>query len=117
MNIIKAKKFFCLLRSHKRLIVIYSFFSHCAVNETIGKCTKCGATFKLSKCSSNKSARFIISSDDGKKWQLTAYDEELHLMTINCTGDTILDKLLNTTTLKLTYDSNNVVRNVDIESN
>ena len=88
-----------------------------AVNETIGKCTKCDATLKLSKCSSNKSARFIISSDDGKKWQLTAYDEELHLMTINCTGDTILDKLLNTTTLKLTYDSNNVVRNVDIEAN
>ena len=42
------------------------------VNETIGKCTKCGATLKLSKCSSNKSARFIISSHDGKKWQLTA---------------------------------------------
>uniref|UniRef100_A0A1X7U809 Replication protein A OB domain-containing protein n=1 Tax=Amphimedon queenslandica TaxID=400682 RepID=A0A1X7U809_AMPQE len=78
----------------------------------IGRCIKCSATVKMSKCIAHQSARFIVTSSTRKNWQLTAYNEQLKTMTKNVMGESLTEKLLNIDQVKLTYDSNNIVKNV-----
>ena len=48
-----------------------------SINAVIGKCSKCDAMLKLSKCDQSQSARFVVMSGDGKKFNLLAYKDQL----------------------------------------
>lgn len=84
-----------------------------SINDVLGKCVKCDATIKLSKCNDSKSARIVVSGND-KKWYLTAYNEHLEALVEGEQGSSLEEKLLNTNNITLHYySSTNVIQEVE----
>ena len=50
------------------------------VNPVIGKCAKCTATVKFSKCIHSKSAQIVISDSNDVKYYLTIYSDHLEVL-------------------------------------
>ena len=71
------------------------------VSKTMGSYTKCNATVKLSKCKANQSACLIIVNDNDKKWQPTAYNKQLQDIITTISGDSITERLLAVTHIKV----------------
>uniref|UniRef100_A0A1X7U897 Replication factor A C-terminal domain-containing protein n=1 Tax=Amphimedon queenslandica TaxID=400682 RepID=A0A1X7U897_AMPQE len=73
------------------------------ISDTLAKCTKCRATMKISNCTSCKSARLLILDNLKKKWNLTAYNEQLEDIIQEASGDSLEEKLLNSNKFTLHY--------------
>ena len=82
------------------------------VNPVIGKCAKCTATVKLSKCIHSKSARIVISYSNDVKYYLTIYSDQLEVLLDGekeCTEENLLMTSIHTFHY---YTSTNIIKQV-----
>lgn len=82
-------------------------------SKTIGTCSKCGASVKLTKCIGSKSAKILLSNSFGKTWSLTAYNDHIDSLIKGEDGMTIEEKLFNVSEVTIQYyTANNIIKAV-----
>ena len=69
-------------------------------DEVIGECIKCKAKVKLSRCSKSSSAKFVVEDSSGRKWYLTAFDEQVTAIIANECGSSIEERMLSASSMK-----------------
>lgn len=79
------------------------------VNESIGKCTKCEAKAKMSKCCRSLTVRFVIEDDGGKEYRVTAFDDIVKKITDGQDGEDIGEKMLCAPVMTFTINSKDIV--------
>lgn len=66
------------------------------INEHIGECGKCNFKVKLSKCNFNDTARVIFrAASNGIDHHVTFFHKDIIAVTLNTSGLSLIDKLLN----------------------
>lgn len=79
-----------------------------AENEIVGKCPKCEAKVKMSKCPKTVSTRLVIVDDD-REYRVTAFDDMLKNMTDGQIDEDIGDKLLRAPVMTFTINKKDIV--------
>ena len=80
-----------------------------AINETIGKCSKCEAKVKMSKSYRSRTARFVVKDCNGHEYKVTAFDEVVEKIVDGLDGEEIEDKLLCAPEMTFTLNNKDVV--------
>ena len=80
-----------------------------AENEIVGKCPKCEAKVKMSKCLKSVSTRLVIVDDDDREYRVTAFDDMLKNMIGGQIEEDIEDKLLRAPVMVFTINKKDIV--------
>ena len=77
-------------------------------SSSIGRCSSCSLQMKISKCELYRSANVIIRSMDGKNHKARLNHNDINILIADTPGVTLVEKLLNTATIKLAINSNGI---------
>lgn len=80
-------------------------------NDTLfGECRRCGLKIKLSKCITGNSAKLLIENEgDGSEVIATAFDSVIDKLVEDIGGNTLAERLLQTTSIQFTINKANVI--------
>lgn len=87
-------------------------FCNCKVQSedgVVGRCTKCSAVFKISKCAVTANAKVVISDGKGKEYTATIFEPTLSRIVAGISGESLEAKLVMAPTLKFKLNHKNVV--------
>ena len=70
----------------------------------IGKCSKCSAQMKLSKCPQNCAVHFVFEDGSSCRHAVTNFNKEIECICENLIDDIITEKFLSASHMKLTVN-------------